>query len=105
MFMIVGIIFAIAGMILYKAPAAEINGIYGYRTVRSAMDRESWDFAQKHAAKCLAYAGVLAAAAGLAAWYVHPDILFGGIVMMLQMLIIIPVFLDTESKLKRMQRR
>lgn len=48
--LLVGAIFMIAGVIMYKFPPKKINKIYGYRTRSAMKSQERWDFAQRHAA-------------------------------------------------------
>ena len=104
-FLSVGVILVIVGMIFHAAPPSNINGLYGYRTPRSMRDQASWDLAQAHSAKLMIYAGIAASGIGLAAWYTDPDLLFGCVVMIFQLLTVVPVILSTESKLKKIQRR
>ena len=56
---ITGIIFIILGFILSKLPPKKINSFYGYRTVNSMKNKESWDFAQKYSGKELVKFGLL----------------------------------------------
>jgi uncharacterized membrane protein len=49
--LLVGPIFTVAGLIMFRFPPKEINGLYGYRTPASMKNQERWDFAQNLAAK------------------------------------------------------
>jgi uncharacterized membrane protein len=62
-----GVVFVLAGAILYLFPPKKINSFYGYRTRRSKKSPEHWKFAQVVAAKELLLNGslmVLISAAG-----------------------------------------
>lgn len=58
-FFLSGVIFLVAGIILYSFPPKKINHLYGYRTKRSMNSQEAWDFAQKDSAKQMFKAGVI----------------------------------------------
>ena len=45
---ILGIIFFVAGAIMYLFPPKNINSFYGYRTSKSMKNQETWTFAQKY---------------------------------------------------------
>ncbi|MBC7439299.1 MAG: SdpI family protein [Flavobacterium sp.] len=45
---IMGIIFLVAGAIMYLFPPKNINSFYGYRTSKSMKNQETWTFAQKY---------------------------------------------------------
>lgn len=53
-----GALFGIFGLILYYFPPKSINYIYGYRTLRSMKDQETWDYAQKLAGKWMTTVGI-----------------------------------------------
>lgn len=48
-----GLVFMLAGFLMYKFPPKKINGLYGYRTPSSMKSQERWDFAQKYSAKSM----------------------------------------------------
>src|SRR5690606_19623896 len=50
---LIGPIFIIAGILLFKFPPKKINHLYGYRTKRSMEDEEKWCFSQKYSAKLM----------------------------------------------------
>ena len=62
---LVGVIFVATGFVMVKFPPKDINFLYGYRTSRSMKNQESWDFAQKYAAKEMMKTGFVLAASGL----------------------------------------
>ncbi|ESU24162.1 hypothetical protein FEDK69T_05970 [Flavobacterium enshiense DK69] len=45
-----GIIFMIAGLVMYLFPPKKINSLYGYRTSSSMKSQQTWDFAQRFSA-------------------------------------------------------
>lgn len=47
----IGLTFVIVGYIMYLFPPKKINSFYGYRTIRSMKNQESWVFAQRYSAK------------------------------------------------------
>jgi len=47
---LVGIIFTITAIILYRFPPKKINYFYGYRTASSMKNQQVWDFSQKYSA-------------------------------------------------------
>lgn len=65
-----GLLFLIAGLIVYFVPPKKINGLYGYRTEKSMKSQERWDFAQIFAAKKMILSGVILCIVGLLAAFV-----------------------------------
>src|SRR5690554_4349839 len=68
-----GIIFVIAGIILYKFPPKKINHLYGYRTYASMQSQERWDFAQIFSAKKLIQGGVIMLLSALLVFFFPMD--------------------------------
>jgi uncharacterized membrane protein len=64
-FFVTGVIFAVAGWILYKYPPKSINWLYGYRTSRSMKGQQQWDFAQVMAGREMIRSGAVLFALGL----------------------------------------
>lgn len=54
-----GIIFMIAGLVLYVFPPKKINSLYGYRTSGSMKSLERWHFAQRFSALKMMQGSVL----------------------------------------------
>lgn len=52
-----GGIFALAGWIQQRYPPKKINHLYGYRTRRSMMSQERWDFSQQLSAQKMTFTG------------------------------------------------
>ena len=59
MLLLVGIIFILAGAIMYVFPPKKINGLYGYRTASSMQNQQKWDFAQTYSAKIMMLTGLI----------------------------------------------
>lgn len=96
--LLVGLIFIVAGYILYKFPPKKINYIYGYRTRASMADQESWDFAQKFSGIEMMKMGAALMATSLIASFLPISHLHGTI---LSMIIII---LATVLMIRRVEK-
>ncbi|MDX1278523.1 SdpI family protein [Oceanihabitans sediminis] len=93
--------FILAGIIMHFFPPKKINSIYGYRTVRSMKNQNTWDFAQKYSAKLLLGIGAALQLAstiyylftieGLAQLIINACLIIGAVVF---------VFVKTENTLK-----
>jgi|SRR5690606_12805878 len=59
MLLLVGIVFILAGAIIYVFPPKKINGLYGYRTASSMKNQRKWDFAQTYSAKIMMITGLI----------------------------------------------
>jgi len=57
--LLVGSIFSITGIIMFKFPPKKINGLYGYRTKLSMKNKEYWDFAQIYSSKLMILCGII----------------------------------------------
>lgn len=64
MSMLMGLLSVILGIVMYKKPPKKINGLYGYRTSTSMKTQQTWDFAQKYAAKVMVKYGLICTALG-----------------------------------------
>ena len=65
-----GVIFIIAGIILYFFPPKNINGLYGYRTTASMKSQENWDFAQIYSAQKAILSGIILCIVGILVGFV-----------------------------------
>jgi len=59
MILLMGLLFAIAGGIMYVFPPKKINSLYGYRTASSMKNQQKWDFSQTYSAKLLFILGIV----------------------------------------------
>ena len=100
---IVGIIFLIAGFLLFKFPPKKINGLYGYRTYRSMKNQENWDFAQICAGKEMLKMGLfLGMCSGLTFFFDTKEITNIFLALSLVIVTTIVLFIRVERKLKSM---
>ena len=60
-----GIIFIIAGYVMYKFPPKAINSLYGYRTKSSMQSKAHWNFSQHYSSKAMMITGLLLACTSL----------------------------------------
>jgi len=61
---LIGLIYLLIGAIQYYFPPKRINYIYGYRTLSSQKNQETWDEANRYSAVYLIRAGILLIIAG-----------------------------------------
>ncbi len=98
----------IFGAVFMRFPPEDINGFYGYRTRRSMVGQQSWNFAQRYWGRCALRLGLLVLVPvvlcmlpclGRDTDYVG---IWGAVVCTLASLIVtgIPIFL-TERELKK----
>lgn len=59
MLLLVGIVFILAGAIMYVFPPKKINSFYGYRTASSMQSQQKWNFAQTYSAKIMMLTGLI----------------------------------------------
>jgi len=59
MLLLVGIVFILAGTIMYVFPPKKINSFYGYRTASSMQSQQKWNFAQTYSAKIMMLIGLI----------------------------------------------
>ncbi|GAA4761575.1 MULTISPECIES: SdpI family protein [Flavobacterium] len=55
---LVGIIFIVISLITRILPPKKINALYGYRTLASMKNQETWDFAQRYSSNKMIHAGL-----------------------------------------------
>ncbi|MBL7472568.1 SdpI family protein [Robertkochia sediminum] len=99
--LITGACFLIAGWIMLKWPPKKINWYYGYRTSTAMKNQETWDFAQRYAAKELVKTAVLLIILGLLLSMVTLNVplsLFLGV--LLQLIVLIIMILRIEKAIK-----
>ncbi len=53
-----GPIFILAGIALLIFPPKSVNALYGYRTTRSMVNKEAWQFAQAYSARLMIICGI-----------------------------------------------
>jgi len=104
MLLCVGILFILAGAILYVFPPKKINGLYGYRTGSSMENQQKWDFAQKYSAKIMMLTGLiftfLSPTKGLFKTNESTDLVIGMFVMIISSILMIVV---VEKALRKIE--
>lgn len=97
-----GVIFVLAGMLMYFYPPKEISGLFGYRTAASMKSQENWDFAQIYSAQKMMLSGTVLCIIGILAGFVSMSENLQ-IVIGLSILIssCIYLFISTEKALKQ----
>ncbi|MDQ1265563.1 MAG: hypothetical protein QG635_714 [Bacteroidota bacterium] len=98
-----GLVFIGAGLLMLKKPPKKINDFYGYRTRRSKLSQEAWDFSQAYSGNLMKNSGLALIAFGFL------SLLFGSFsihIFIIEMSAIIigafyPIYL-TEKKLKEL---
>ena len=95
------------GWLLFRKIPKEINYVYGYRTKRSMMNEETWRFANQYFGKVWYLCGLISAPLSVIAIAIvfgkEPGTMgtVGGIITVLQMLLLIGAIVPTESELKK----
>jgi len=98
-----GLIFIVAGFIMYKFPPKNINSLYGYRTSSSMENQEKWDFAQNYSSKEMMKLGFLLSISFLFSLITNFDNLtnmFIGLGLMILMVIILLLRVEKAIKIK-----
>jgi len=62
---LVGMIFIIVGLVSYYFPPKKINDLYGYRTISSKRNQQTWDAANRFSAVYCLKAGAIVLIAGI----------------------------------------
>ncbi len=97
-----GIIFIIAGFILYKIPPKNINFIYGYRSKQSMKNQEVWDFSQTYSAKLMIKLGLFYLLTSLFGLVYLPRIEIALMITFIILLLgVVFLFIKVEQKLKQ----
>jgi len=104
MLLLVGIVFILAGLIMYVFPPKKINGLYGYRTASSMKSQQKWDFAQTYSAKIMMLTGLIfsliSPTKGLFKTNETTDVIFGMGVMIIGTILMIVV---VEKALRKIE--
>ena len=95
------------GWLLFRKTPKEINYAYAYRTKRSMMNEETWRFANQYFGKVWYLCGLISAPLSVIAIAIvfgkGPGTVgtIGGIITMLQMILLVGAIVPTESELKK----
>ena len=104
---IVPIIMAVAGRLMWVRCPKEINSFFGYRTTRSMKSPDTWKFAHKCAGRLFFIVGLATLVPTVAVqipFYNSPDNVIGTIsviIMSVQLAIIVLSLIPTEIALKK----
>ncbi len=98
-----GLLFVLAGIIIYLFPPKEINGLYGYRTAASMKSKECWTFAQHYSARKIIWYGSALILVGIAASFIKTSEEIGTIIG-LALLISCPIALFVKVQKKLSER-
>lgn len=88
-----GFIFIVAGFIQLKFSPKKINNLYGYRTTRSMMNQETWDFAQIYSSKLLMKLGFILALSGSIGIIYRPNEIVGTVIAFGLMIVVVIVLI------------
>ena len=100
--LLTGLIFVLAGFVLWKFPPKEINYIYGYRSKRSMQSQAQWDLAQVYAGKrMMLYGGILTLSCLLGLVFKFKENIAVILGLSLMILTVIILIIDVERILKR----
>ena len=98
---LIGLIFIVAGFILYKFPPKTINTLYGYRSKRSMRTQKSWDFAQLYSSKLMMQLGLLYVLVGSIGFIYKPSETIAAIIAIALLIVIAAiVIVKVERRLK-----
>ncbi len=99
---LLGLIFIIAGLLLYKFPPKKINPLFGYRTRQSMGSIEKWNFAQFYSSILMMKSGLfLIGIAFLSLCITISETISVIIGIVCLLAITIYLFVKTEKKLKQ----
>lgn len=97
-----GIIFILAGFVMFQFPPKKINLLYGYRTISSMKSQDRWDFAQKFSAKEMMKLGGLLTGCSLLVFVTEFNNSINLIIgLSLLILMVVILFVRVESAIKR----
>ena len=95
------------GIWLIKKPPSKINHLSGYRTRRSMMNKDSWDFAQRYCGKVWLVSGLIMIPADIIAMITvlgktkNETGIFSIILLWVQIILMLLTGVVVESKLKK----
>jgi len=105
--MLIPAILATVGIFFSKRAPKNINPLFGYRTVRSMKNRETWEYAHKYFGRIVGWCGVimLPIVFFIMIWCIGDDDntvgALGTIILAVECLTLIACIIPTEKALKR----
>lgn len=98
-----GVIFIIAGLVMWKFPPKKINDFYGYRTPASKKTQKNWDYAQEFSTKIMIGGGIGIFVISIGLYYLKlNDTLQLIIGLILLILFCVFLFMIVEKALKKL---
>lgn len=94
-----GLIF-ILSIVFYKFPPKKINSLYGYRTHKSMLNQDIWDYANAVFTKALLMYAAICFAAAMALTFLNPEMMQSWVPMGLMALTLLVSIVKTEQSLK-----
>ncbi|PYE42409.1 SdpI/YhfL family protein [Paenibacillus barcinonensis] len=100
---ICGVCYFILGLMVYKKPPKQINGIYGYRTPRAMSHPALWEEAQRYGSALMMQFGFIITAFGVIGFWLT-DVRALVLSLIAIVFYTIRLFTRVEGRLKQMQR-
>lgn len=95
-----GLLFLIS-LIFYFFPPKKINSLYGYRTHKSMLNQDIWDFSNRLFNKTLVSYGAGSFVVALLLAYLNPEMMAGWVPMGLLFFTVIVCIYKTEQEIKK----
>ena len=105
--LLIPIVMVIFGLVFLRKPPKDINDFYGYRTKRSKASKEAWDFAHKYMGRLWLWVGIALAIVTVLLMLscLGKDVdyvgLYGGVVCLVECVVMILPIVPTEQALKK----
>ena len=97
---LIGLIVFVISIVSKIFPPKTINALYGYRTEKSMLSQEAWDFAQKYSSNLMSKASLVLILVGVCGLFVGNIGIVGLFIAMLSMItMFIFVIIRTEKEL------
>lgn len=100
---ICGVCYFILGLMVYKKPPKQINGIYGYRTPRAMSDPTLWEEAQRYSSALMMQFGCIITVFGIIGFWLT-DVRALVLSLIAVGFYTFRLFTRVEGRLKEMQR-
>nr|WP_209847418.1 SdpI family protein [Paenibacillus sediminis] len=101
---LIGTIFFLSGIILKKKSPKEINGFYGYRTIRSMKNKQLWEAGNKYSAQLMSMYGIFLFIIGVIISLLIKGIVTTFVIIGLMIFFIVIMFVKVEQKLKSLEQ-
>lgn len=99
---ILSVCFLVLGFVMVKWPPRKINPLYGYRTMSSMKNQESWDYAQRICSRRFILIGAVMLFVALIEWILNLAPVWCAFILVASPLIAFPYLISVvEKHLKR----